>query len=101
MNVGGPRHPGRRIARAYGVAAAFLVAATLVGTLVGAADLNPLATVAALCDRIPFVHLRSSLSALDRAVLFQIRLPRVVLGLMVGGLLAVAGAALTVLLMMR
>ena len=92
MNVGGPRHPGRRIARAYGVAAAFLVAATLVGTLVGAADLNPLATVAALCDRIPFVHLRSSLSALDRAVLFQIRLPRVVLGLMVGGLLAVAGA---------
>jgi iron complex transport system permease protein len=38
------------------------------------------------------VHLPSSLSPLDRAVLFQIRLPRIVLGAMVGGLLAVAGA---------
>ena len=92
MNVRGPGHRRRRVARAYGVAAAFLVAATLVSALVGAADLNPLATVAALLDKIPFVHLPSSLSPLDRAVLFQIRLPRVVLGLMVGGLLAVAGA---------
>jgi len=92
VNARDPGHHRRRIARAYGVAAAFLVAATLVSTLVGAADLNPLATVAALLDKIPFVHLPSSLSPLDRAVLFQIRLPRVVLGLMVGGLLAVAGA---------
>ena len=78
--------------RAYGVAVAFLVAATLLSALVGAADLNPLATLAALADKIPFVHLPSSLSSLDRAVLFQIRLPRIVLGLMVGGLLAIAGA---------
>ena len=85
---------GRRLpaARAYGVAAAFLVAATLVSALVGAADLNPLATITALLDRIPFVHLPSSLSPLDRAVLFDIRLPRIVLGLMVGALLSVAGA---------
>ena len=48
-------------ARAYGVAAAFLAAATLVSALVGAADLNPLATMAALADQIPFVHLPSSL----------------------------------------
>lgn len=71
---------------------AFLVAAMLVSVLVGAADLNPLATMTALADRVPLVHLRSSLSALDRAVLFQIRLPRIVLGAMVGGLLSVAGA---------
>jgi iron complex transport system permease protein len=91
--VSGPGYPRRlRAARAYGVAVAFLVAATLLSALVGAADLNPLATVAALCDRIPFVHLPSSLSSLDRAVLFQIRLPRIVLGALVGGLLAVAGA---------
>ena len=85
---------GRRLpaARAYGVAAAFLVAATLVSALVGAADLNPVATITALLDRIPFVHLPSSLSPLDRAVLFDIRLPRIVLGLMVGALLSVAGA---------
>ena len=85
---------GRRLpaARAYGVAAAFLVAATLVSALVGAADLNPIATITALLDQIPFVHLRSSLSPLDRAVLFDIRLPRIVLGIMVGALLSVAGA---------
>ena len=86
--------PGRglRTLRVYSIAVAFLVAAVLVGALVGAADLNPLATVTALLDRIPFVHLPSSLTPLDRAVLFQIRLPRIVLGALVGGLLAVAGA---------
>lgn len=73
-------------------AAVFLVAAALVSALVGAADLNPLATAAALADKIPFVRLPSSLSPLDRAVLFQIRLPRIVLGALVGGLLAIAGA---------
>jgi iron complex transport system permease protein len=88
------RTRGRRLpaARAYGVAAAFLVAATLVSALVGAADLNPLNTVTALLDKIPFVHLPSGLGPVDRAVLFQIRLPRITVGIMVGALLAVAGA---------
>jgi len=76
---------------ALGIAAAFLAAAMLVGAFVGAADLNPLATAAALLDKIPFVSLPSSLSPLDKAVLFQIRLPRVVLAALVGGLLALAG----------
>ena len=77
---------------AFGLAAAFLAAAMLVSAFVGAADLNPLATATALLDKIPFVSLPSSLSPLDRAVLFQIRLPRVVLGALVGALLALAGA---------
>ena len=71
---------------ALGVAAAFLAVAALAGAFVGAADLNPLATAAAL------LHLPTSLGPLDKAVLFQIRLPRVVLGALVGGLLALAGA---------
>ena len=71
---------------AYGIAAAFLVVAMLISALVGAADLNPWATAAAL------LHVPSSLDPLDRAVLFQIRLPRIVLGALVGGLLSVAGA---------
>jgi iron complex transport system permease protein len=88
------RARGRRwpAARAYCAAAAFVAAAALLSALVGAADLNPLATVAALLNQIPLVHLPSSLSPLDRAVLFDIRLPRIVLGLMVGALLSVAGA---------
>jgi len=77
---------------ALGAAAIFLVAAALVSAFVGAADLNPVATAAALADKIPFIHLPSGLTPLDRAVLFQIRLPRVVLGALVGGLLAMAGA---------
>jgi iron complex transport system permease protein len=76
----------RRTIVAYLITTAFLVTAVLVSALVGAADLNPLATITALA------HLPSSLDQLDRAVLFQIRLPRIVLGAMVGGLLAVAGA---------
>jgi iron complex transport system permease protein len=78
---------------AYLAAAVFLIAAALVSALVGAADLNPLATVAALADKIPFIHLPSGLGPLEAAVLFDIRLPRIVLGAMVGALLAVAGAA--------
>jgi len=81
-----------RKAGALGAAAVFLIAAALVSALVGAADLNPLDTAAALADKIPFIHLPSALSPLDRAVLFQIRLPRIVLGALVGGLLAIAGA---------
>jgi iron complex transport system permease protein len=76
----------RRTLFAYLIAAVFLAAAMVVSALVGAADLNPVSTIAAL------LHLPSSLTPLDRAVLFQIRLPRIVVGAMVGGLLAVAGA---------
>jgi iron complex transport system permease protein len=83
---------GRCAARAYGLAVAFLVVAVVAGAVVGAADLNPLATLTALLDRLPWVHLSSSLTPLDRAVLFDIRLPRIAMGALVGGLLAVAGA---------
>jgi iron complex transport system permease protein len=81
-----------RKAGALGAAAVFLIAAALVSALVGAANLNPLATVAALADKIPFIRLPTSLSAVDQAVLFQIRLPRIVAGALVGALLSVAGA---------
>ncbi|MCA1219795.1 FecCD family ABC transporter permease [Streptomyces sp. 8L] len=91
--TGGKRSGGRaRTARLYGTAVVFLAVAVLVGAAAGAADLNPLATAAALLDRLPFVHLPSTMSPLDRGVLFQIRLPRVVLGALVGGALSLAGA---------
>ena len=81
-----------RNAVAIGAAAAFLVAAVVVSALVGAADLNPIDTFTALLDKIPFVHLHTGLTPIDQAVLYQIRLPRIVAGALVGGLLAVAGA---------
>jgi iron complex transport system permease protein len=75
-----------------GAAAIFVIAAALASAFVGAANLNPVVVAAALAAKIPFLGVRSRLSALDSAVLFQIRLPRIVLGALVGGLLAVAGA---------
>ncbi|MFE0332006.1 FecCD family ABC transporter permease [Streptomyces sp. NPDC058960] len=76
----------------YGIAVAFLAVALLVGATAGAAAVDPLATAAALLDRVPLVRLPSGLSPLQNAVLFQIRLPRVVLGAVVGGVLSLAGA---------
>jgi iron complex transport system permease protein len=81
-----------RTFRALTAAAVFLIAAALFGALVGAADLSPWGIVATLLDRIPFVHLGTGMSQLDQNILLQIRLPRVVLALLVGGLLAIAGA---------
>jgi iron complex transport system permease protein len=81
-----------RKAIALGTAAIFLIVAVLVSAFVGAADLSPLNVAAALLDKLPFVHLRTGLSQIDSAVLFQIRLPRIVAGALVGGLLAVTGA---------
>ena len=81
-----------RAVRALAFGAVFLIAAALLGALVGAADLNPWGVVATLLDRIPFVHLSTGMTTLDQNILLQIRLPRVVLALLVGGLLAIAGA---------
>jgi iron complex transport system permease protein len=81
-----------RTLRALVFGVVFLIAAALLGALVGAADLNPWGVVATLLDRIPFVHLSTGMTTLDQNILLQIRLPRVVLALLVGGLLAIAGA---------
>jgi len=81
-----------RKAIALGAAAVFLIVAALISALVGAADLNPVNVAAALAGQVPFVHVSSGLNQIDRAVLFQIRLPRIVAGALVGGLLAVTGA---------
>jgi iron complex transport system permease protein len=81
-----------RALRALTVAAVFLAAATVLGALVGAADLTPWGVAATLLDRIPLVHLPTGLTPLDQDILLQIRMPRVVLALLVGGLLAIAGA---------
>ncbi|HKE01683.1 MAG TPA: iron ABC transporter permease [Planctomycetota bacterium] len=75
----------------YGVAIVFLVAAFLTGALVGPVHLG-----VANVLRGTFAHVfggESPLAATDDAILWQIRLPRVVLGALVGGTLACAGAA--------
>jgi cobalamin transport system permease protein len=73
-------------------ASGLLAVVALAGLLSGAAGLPPAGVVRELLDRLPFVHVDSGLTQVDRNVLFQLRLPRVVLGATVGGLLALAGA---------
>jgi iron complex transport system permease protein len=72
-------------------ALAVLAAAALISILLGAVDLEARAVVASLLDRLPFVDLDSGLNPREEAILWELRLPRVVLGGMVGATLAVAG----------
>jgi iron complex transport system permease protein len=74
-------------------AVGLLVVATLVGLFVGPAGIGFGAIVRELASHVPFLGVRSHLSATDSAILWQLRAPRVVLGLLVGGMLALAGGA--------
>ena len=61
--------------------------------LVGPAGLDAGGVLAALLDRLPFLELENSLSSRELTILWEIRLPRAVMGAMVGATLASAGAA--------
>jgi iron complex transport system permease protein len=75
----------------FAASVAFLAAALVTGVLVGPVDLG-LANV--IRGTIAHVFgLRSPLSGADDAILWELRLPRVVLAALVGGTLAIAGAA--------
>ncbi len=73
-------------------AAAFLLAAALTGVLVGPVHLGVAAIGRDVLSHLPFLHVRSHLAPDESAILWQLRAPRVVLGLLVGALLASAGA---------
>lgn len=87
--VGSParRRPGRWL-----VAALVLGIAMLLGVLVGPAGLTVTGVLTELVSVIPGAALDSGLTAQQQAILWQIRLPRVVLGALVGATLAVSGA---------
>ena len=71
----------------------FVAVACLVGLLVGPADIGVGAIVRSAASQLPLLHIHSKLSATDSAILWQLRAPRVVLGLLVGGMLALAGGS--------
>ena len=75
------------------IAAAAAVGAAFLGILVGPVALSPGDVLGSLLDRLPFVEVRTSLSEREAAILWELRIPRVVLGALVGGTLAIAGAA--------
>ena len=91
-------HPAVR--RAFGtsvtasvIGTAVLVAVGMLSATSGAAGLPVGGVLAALFDWIPLLGVESTLSAAQESILFEIRLPRLVLGMLVGGSLGVAGAS--------
>ena len=73
-------------------ASAFLIGAVVTGTLVGPVDIGAGAVVRSIGSHIPLLGIHSPLSSAQDAIVWELRLPRVVLGLLVGGMLAAAGA---------
>jgi iron complex transport system permease protein len=84
----------RGVPRPWGLcAAAFLLAALLVGLGVGSIGIAPWAIAESALSHVPFLHVRSPLSSVEDAIVWQLRAPRVVLSALVGGMLAIAGAS--------
>jgi iron complex transport system permease protein len=70
-----------------------LIVVVLVSTAIGPANLPISTVVGVLLSHLPLLHYHSSASAIDQAIIWEIRLPRVVLGGIVGSMLALGGAS--------
>jgi iron complex transport system permease protein len=92
--------PGRVVARApalspgWGLAGAgALVGSVLLGLSIGPVDLGALAVAREAASHLPLLDVSSPLSEREQAILWELRAPRVVLGALVGAMLALAGGA--------
>ena len=70
-----------------------VLAAGIAGLVRGPAPLGTWDVLVELADRLPFIDTESGLGERQQAIVWEIRLPRVVLGLLVGAMLATAGGA--------
>ncbi|HEY6113058.1 MAG TPA: iron chelate uptake ABC transporter family permease subunit, partial [Gaiellaceae bacterium] len=73
-------------------AVAFLLVSLVVGVLAGPVDLGVGAVLESAAARLHVPGFSSSLSPTEEAILWEIRVPRVVLAALVGAMLALAGA---------
>ncbi len=70
-----------------------LVVSVIVSVMVGPFPISPTEIMRSALDRLPFVEVESGLSERGEAILWEIRMPRVILGVLVGSMLSVAGTA--------
>jgi cobalamin transport system permease protein len=75
-----------------GAAVAFLLLAIVAGVVAGPIDLGVGAILESAAAKLHVPGASSSLTPTEEAILWEIRVPRVVLGALVGGMLALAGA---------
>jgi iron complex transport system permease protein len=73
-------------------AVAFLLVSVAVGVLAGPIDLGAAAVLESAGAKLHFPGFSSPLTQTEEAILWEIRVPRVVLAALVGGMLALAGA---------
>ncbi|MGN9779885.1 FecCD family ABC transporter permease [Nonomuraea sp. ZG12] len=69
-----------------------LAASMVAGLLGGAADISPWQVILQAADWLPFLTVDSGLAPIEQGLLYELRLPRVLVAAVVGGLLAMAGA---------
>ena len=75
-----------------GGAVAFLLVSVVAGVVVGPIDLGVGAILESVAAKLHVPGATSSLTPTEEAILWEIRVPRVVLGALVGAMLALAGA---------
>ncbi len=75
------------------VAVAFLVVSLALGVIAGPVDIGVGEVLRSIAVHLHLPGASSSLSISDNAILWELRIPRVVLGALVGGMLALSGAA--------
>ena len=85
-----PRRVSTRVLVAVGMA---VLAMGVLGMAVGPVSLGYRGIILGLLDRLPLVSVDHGLNPREAAVLWELRVPRVVLGGLVGGILALAGAS--------
>jgi iron complex transport system permease protein len=79
--------------RWYAVGAAFLLAAVLAGVSIGPAGPSAWRVPLALFDHLPLVAIDAGVTDTEWNIVWEIRMPRVLLGGLVGAMLSVAGAS--------
>lgn len=84
---------GRRVVLAYVVALVALGVAVVLGSSIGSAGPASWRVPLELLDRLPLISVNSGVDEREWAIIWKLRMPRVVLGLLVGGMLSIGGAS--------
>lgn len=87
------RHPARLPLPWLGLAAVAAVVAVAGALTIGPYGVPPGRALLAVVDRVPGLSVDSGLDGLESRIVTEVRLPRVVLGALVGAVLATAGGA--------
>lgn len=85
--------PARLTGGAVGLGVTVLACAALLGLTLGPVAINPWRTLLELADHLPLVDVDSGLTERQATIVWELRFPRVVLGILVGAMLASSGAS--------